>query len=268
MQELMNESISVTYHYGARTQLSQSWRDKNIIVPNSKIYYVLSGEIAVETEKDILIAKRGDAILIPAGVKHGYRLTELGEAEKYWAHFDLRRGNASFFENITMPYKTHLGVSSELTSLFEMAVTAETPLTAKNRLTRSYAIVSIIAKYLDSSGFSEAPFKAEDETDNVIKYIKKNYADHFTLEELATMARLSPNYFTKKFKERTGHPPLKYINILKIERAKFLLEHTEMPINSIMEEIGILDAAHFSKLFKTNTGYSPRRFRASFENIK
>ena len=139
------------------------------------------------------------------------------------------------------------------------------PTSALNKLTISSAIISIITRYLGASVFTEAKGKAEDETDIVIKYIKKNYDERFSLEQLAAMANLTPNYFTKKFKERTGHPPLKYLNILKIERAKFLLEHTEMPINSIMEEIGILDAAHFSKLFKTNTGYSPRRFRASFD---
>ena len=80
-------------------------------------------------------------------------------------------------------------------------------------------------------------------------------------KENADMARLTPNYFTKKFKEKTGHTPLKYVNILRLERAKFLLEHTDISINKIMEEVGFLDSAHFSKLFKLGTGYSPSKYR-------
>ena len=82
------------------------------------------------------------------------------------------------------------------------------------------------------------------------------------------MANLTPNYFTKKFKEKTGHTPLKYVNILRLERAKFLLEHTERPISEVMEEVGFLDAAHFSKLFKLGTGYTPTKFRKALSNRK
>jgi AraC family transcriptional regulator len=133
------------------------------------------------------------------------------------------------------------------------------------KLTSSAAVLKIIEKYMKIAKFVERREESKDEIDEIIDYVKKNYADGFTLEELAERAALSPNYFAKKFKERTGFPPLKYINILRIEKAKFLLEHSETPISSLMEEVGFLDAAHFSKLFKMITGYSPRRYRASFD---
>jgi len=77
MSDFYNEAVSAMYHHGSRIKLTPSWHDKNIICPNSKIYYVLRGEICVETDDEILIARAGDAILISAGVKHSSILQNL-----------------------------------------------------------------------------------------------------------------------------------------------------------------------------------------------
>jgi AraC-like DNA-binding protein len=260
MHNFNSESISVLYHHGSRIILNNNWHDKNVICPNSKIYYVLDGEIAVEIGKELIIAKSGDMMLIPAGVKHSYHLTELCYAEKYWFHFDLRCGQKNHFDSINMPYIKHVGITKQLTDSFETAI--NTPHTAPtNKLAISAAVMSIISSYLVGCEYKYSPPSERDETEKVIAYIKKNYAEKTDLEALAKMAKLSPNYFIKKFKERHGFSPLKYINILRVERAKFLLEHTEKPINEIMEEVGFLDASHFSKLFRSETGYSPSKFR-------
>ncbi len=266
MHDLFSESLSATYHHGGKFNIPQNWHDKNVICPNSKIYYVLNGEICVETEKKILIAKSGDAILIPAGIKHSYHLTELGSAEKFWFHFDLRSGANNFFENFEFPFITHLGKSEYIFSLFNTAITKSKSSKISDKLATSGAVCSIVAYYMDKCSFVQTSDTENDEIDSIITFIKKNYCEKFTLEELASKANFSPNYFVRKFKERTGQPPLKYVNNLKLERAKFLLEHSDKLINAIMEEVGFLDQAHFSKLFRATTGYSPRKFREVFKN--
>lgn len=259
------DTLSVTYHYGSKIRLTPKWHDKNVVVPNSKIYYVLSGEITVCANGERLVAKRGDAILIPAGIKHDYFLENVESAEKYWFHFDLRNGSSGFFESVTIPYITHLGTDEDTINLFESAVAFNSTGKIKDSLESLSAVLSIIARYLESCGYKETEKGCDDEIDLVIKEVKRSYSESYTLNRLAKIAKLAPNYFSKKFKERTGYPPLKYVNTLRIERAKFLLEHTKMPISEIMESVGILDASHFSKLFRATTGYSPKRFRQSFE---
>ncbi len=267
MNNLFSESATAIYHYGGKAILTPSWHDKNVICPNSKIYYVTDGEICVETEKKLLIAKSGDAILIPAGVKHSYRLTDENYAEKFWFHFDLRLGVNNFFDNLDFPYLTRLGVNDYIISLFNVAVTKAKSLAPNDQLATAGAVCSVIAYYMDNCPFVQTTTANNDEIDEIISFIKKNYCEKFTLEELAFKANLSPNYFIRKFKERTGQPPLKYLNNLKLERCKFLLEHSSKPVNAIMEEVGFWDQAHFSKLFKATTGYSPRRFREVFTKI-
>ena len=267
MQQLYNDTVTVTYHHGSYIKLSTDWRDKNIICPNSKIYYVTKGEICVEVGTDVYTARRGDAILIPAGVKHTYHLGEAESAEKYWFHFDMRYAQTNYFDLVDFGYIRHIGTDEETRRLFSTVVNTSGN-TPTEKLLLLSAISSIVSIFLEGCEFARKESEKEDETDKVITHIKKNYFDKFTLEDLADMAKLSPNHFAKKFKEKVGSPPLKYINTLRIERAKFLLEHTEKPINQVMEEIGFWDSAHFSKLFKSETGYSPSKFRRALAKRK
>ena len=114
----LSEAISVIYHHGSRITLTTEWRDKNIICPNSKIYYVIEGELCVEIAGKIDIAKAGDVMLRPSGIKHSYYLTDLGRAEKYWFHFDLRLGQRNYFDTVKLPYVKHIGISDELIRIF------------------------------------------------------------------------------------------------------------------------------------------------------
>ena len=126
MQTFLKESPSVTYHHGSKINLTYDWRDKNVICPNSKIYYILDGEICIEVGNTSFTARRGDAVLIPAGVKHSYHLSELGYAEKYWFHFDLRCGQNNYFDLIDLPYLKNIGVKGHIKSLFSFILLEET----------------------------------------------------------------------------------------------------------------------------------------------
>ena len=206
-----NDPISVTYHHGSKILLTSAWHDRNIICPNSKFYYVLRGEICIQTETEKLIAKAGDAILIPAGIKHSYYLTELGFAEKYWFHFDLRIAQGNYFDYLNLPKIKHLGHNAELINLFEMIINADSQIPGE-RLRASSALLNLISVYVSNAEYIRVENEKTDETERVINYIKKNYHENFTLAALSDIANLSPNYLEKKFKERTGLPPLKYVN--------------------------------------------------------
>jgi len=157
----------------------------------------------------------------------------------------------------------HLGINEHLCGIFESIVNTNRS-TPTGKLSVLSGILSLISLYVKDAVYIENLQRDEDETDKVITYVNKNYSENHTLEGLAEIANLTPNYFAKKFKEKTRNPPLKYINILRIERAKFLLQHSKKNISAVMEEVGFWDSAHFSKLFKSQTGYSPSKFRKAF----
>ncbi len=97
--------------------------------------------------------------------------------------------------------------------------------------------------------------------DRALKYIHEHYCEDISIQELASELGLNSNYFSKLFKKNMGMSPTVYINELKMERAKFLIKHTDMKINEICEAIGYADQFYFSRIFKKKEKISPLNYR-------
>lgn len=261
MEQISTQPILATFHLGNEVTLTPNWKDKNVILPNSKLFYILDGEIVISTEKQKFVAKKGDMVLIPAGVKHDFCLSPLNYAKKCWFHFDLLLGANGFFENLDLPYKITIGENAYVKSLFDRVFLCASSALAQDKLTVSAGIINLISFYLENCSYSQKKVQASDEIDIAIAYIKKHYKQNISLSDIAKQASLSPNYFVRKFKERTGYAPLQFVFVMKMERAKYLIEQTQDSISSIMEELGFYDASYFCKLFKKYCGYSPKKFR-------
>ena len=254
------KTISASVEHGEKVHLTDFWQDKNVICPNTKLFYIIDGEIVIETKKESFTAVAGDLVLIPAGTKHNFHLSNLNYAKKYWLHVDIFSGDKNFFNQYSLPYKIHVGNNDYLEGLFQSILRIYKSTSLWDKLSVTSMLCSILAFYAEQGSYKDN-YAYYDEIDNTINYIKENYSARFTLEDLSKIASLSPSYFVRKFKERTGYSPLQYVNVLKIDKAKTMIEQSNETINSIMEKLGFLDSAHFSKLFKSYTGYSPIQFR-------
>ena len=115
--------------------------------------------------------------------------------------------------------------------------------------------------------FRNAASDGQTEDENIIElsihYMKENMEKHLSLQDIADQIGYSPSHFSMLFKKRTGHSPLTYFNLLKIQQACLLLDTTDMKINQICYKIGIEDTYYFSRLFSKMMGMSPREYRKS-----
>lgn len=111
---------------------------------------------------------------------------------------------------------------------------------------------------------------AEDEnvSELAIHYMKENMEKHLSLQDIADQIGYSPSHFSLLFKKKTGHSPLTYFNLLKIQQSCQLLDTTDMKINQICYKIGIEDTYYFSRLFSKIMGMSPREYRKSKKDNK
>ena len=82
--------------------------------------------------------------------------------------------------------------------------------------------------------------------------------------DLAKRAGLGGRTFMRRFKKATGDSPLGYLQRLRIERARKLLETTSASVEVITERAGYEDISSFRKLFKRHTGLSPSAYRKRF----
>lgn len=93
------------------------------------------------------------------------------------------------------------------------------------------------------------------------KYIYRNFKQPLTLEQAASVASLSPTYFSKKFKQLTGMGFKEYLNFVRLKHARAALLTTSQSITDIALEYGFNDSNYFKDLFKKVYGKSPREFR-------
>jgi len=91
--------------------------------------------------------------------------------------------------------------------------------------------------------------------------------EHFTepcgIDELATRFSFGERNFKRRFKDATGHTPLAYLQALRLEKAKELLETTRLGIETITCRVGYEDSNSFCQW----VGMSPTAFRKRFLRI-
>ena len=92
-------------------------------------------------------------------------------------------------------------------------------------------------------------------------YLKEHFCEPFDLEKLLELCHLSHAHFFRTFKKLTGVTPKNYQMDLRIEAAQKLLLTTKLSVLEIGERIGWPDQFHFSRIFKSRTGYSPQQVK-------
>lgn len=114
-----------------------------------------------------------------------------------------------------------------------------------------------------SKGKSHIKNRSNDLIDKAIYFMNQNLSNHLLIDEIASKTYLCPDYFRRIFREVTGLSPVRYMNGLRVDKAKELLKNTDLSIGDIGESVGIYQAGYFSRLFTKSEGISPRQYRKS-----
>ena len=96
---------------------------------------------------------------------------------------------------------------------------------------------------------------------NALKYIEENYTQKLTLGEVAEKTYVSQWHLSKLLNRHTGQSFSDILNHVRIEHAKELLKDPSLRIGDISEQVGFLDLAHFSRVFKKQEGVSANEYR-------
>lgn len=95
----------------------------------------------------------------------------------------------------------------------------------------------------------------------VLKYIRENFAQNVSLEDMAAVAGFSEKYFCKFFKDMTGTTPISYLMTYRVERAARKLLGSDLSVTQIAFDCGFNDLSYFIKTFKTFKNVSPKEYR-------
>lgn len=108
--------------------------------------------------------------------------------------------------------------------------------------------------------------------DNCIAVSQEWIADHYAeagpVSTMAALSGLAERSFKRRFRKATGMTPLDYVQTLRLEEAKQMLETSDLPIESIANEVGYEDASFFRRLFRRKVGMSPGDYRRRFSAFR
>jgi AraC family transcriptional regulator len=97
----------------------------------------------------------------------------------------------------------------------------------------------------------------------VLDYIGDNIAEDLSLSQLASIAGMSPHYFSELFRQSTGQTPHSFVLFRRIDRAKEQLRDSNHSVIDAAVECGFQNASHFARTFRRFVGVTPREFQRS-----
>ncbi|HBH3574638.1 TPA: AraC family transcriptional regulator [Clostridioides difficile] len=99
----------------------------------------------------------------------------------------------------------------------------------------------------------------------VCDYLENNYAEHIVLDELSTIASMNKYSLLRNFTKLKGITPYRYLENIRVNKAKKLLEKGVEPIDAAIQT-GFVDQSHFTNFFKNFIGLTPKQYQNIFIN--
>lgn len=97
--------------------------------------------------------------------------------------------------------------------------------------------------------------------DQVEAYIRSHYTEELSLEKIASRYHISAGYLSRQFKMKKNIGLMSFVQAMRIERARELIDKTDLRTYEIAAAVGISDPVYFSKLFKRISGMRVRDYK-------
>ncbi|CZR96620.1 MULTISPECIES: AraC family ligand binding domain-containing protein [unclassified Clostridioides] len=107
--------------------------------------------------------------------------------------------------------------------------------------------------------------KTSIEIQAVCDYLEDNYAERILLDELSAIAGMNKYSLLRNFTKLKGITPYRYLENIRVNKAKRLLENGVEPIDAAIQT-GFVDQSHFTNFFKNFIGLTPKQYQNIFTN--
>ncbi len=279
--EQISESLVFHLQNVAHLSFSQDSDYKDIISPFTRIYFITEGNGSLNIGNHRILLEAGNLYMIPSLTSCSYHFgTGLSH---YYIHLSIDQANGlSPFNQHAIKNKTSaceldqslfqriLQINPDLQLPHHHPNVYQTKLwlnkkvsykSASQHLETTGILKQLFSHFLEPGQSHALTSMLKYNIQPVLIHIQNNLQLEIRVSELASLAYLSKDHFSKVFKSITGMAPCDYIIRKRIERAQFLLLTTESGQKEIMEQTGFKSASYFSRIFKMNTGYPPERYR-------
>ena len=229
-------------------------------VDNLLLMLVDNGSMRLEYRGKHYTAKAGDIVLMDCTFPQYYDTADY--VEFYWMHIS----GLNAFELCEYLTNVHDGIvhrtpnNEKAAELLRLIVSQYANNQPVGDAEQSRLLYNILC-YIMPSVQVYAQADKDSPVQRVIQYIHAHLGEDLNLKQLAAQVYLSPSHLIRLFREETQHSPHEYIVLLRMDRAKYLLKTTSIPIKAIAFEVGYRSEASFSGAFTDRIGISPWKFR-------
>ena len=126
-----------------------------------------------------------------------------------------------------------------------------------------FFLLEQLIEEFSEEGIEQSGAEENRETKIICNFLGKNYMKNITLDELSELTGLSKYYLLRSFTKQKGISPYRYLETIRIDRAKKLLEQGVLPIEAALQT-GFADQSHFSNFFKKFIGLTPKQYMNIF----
>jgi AraC family transcriptional regulator, arabinose operon regulatory protein len=209
--------------------------------------------------------ERGDAVLMRPKRMHEYGMAP-GQKEWgfFWVHFHLRQHWVNLLQWTAegpgmMRERLPESELEEVAEAIRLAIEAQR---GSGRFSDTLGLNHLERALIQIASLSPA---AQGQLDGRIRtsiaQMKRSLGTPISISELADAVGLSESRFAHLFTQETGVSPRKYLERLRVDRSKQLLELTDLSIREVSVAIGFASEFYFSQRFKALTGERPYSFR-------
>ena len=234
---------------------NESYSYKNASRREYGLLYLSKGLITYRINDYVIELKPGDIIYLPKGSNYEVDFdANNGKVENILINFDVI-GNTEFVEikkPICILNDRNKKIYEHFNNVLNTYNQKDKPL-----LTNSYFYL-----FLDTL---EEELQSTNENKDILlfKQVAKQLAENsqISVNTICDNIHISRSVFQKRFKEYFGLSPIEYRTTNRIEKAKLLLETTDISIKEIVDILGYYDTAYFYKVFEKSTSHTPKQYR-------
>lgn len=236
------------------TEQSDIWNLARHEHPFVELLYFLDGGARIHGDASDLTISVFDLVIYPERVPH----LEI---------VDLSQHQEVVCVGIELPKPSGLIRISRLSDLdaslrwlfVELHAQAQSDYERRDELVEhlTQSLLHIVKQALDAAADIQDPIS------RVVHYLHANLARSITVDQLANLANCSPSYLDRLFKQRTGATPMRYLERIRLDAGRRLLERGDLAVSDVASLIGYTDAKYFSRRFAARFGVPPSRYRAS-----
>ena len=228
------------------------------------LIYLINGAGHYITGNDTITAKAGSIIIYRPEEHQHYYYEAFEKTELYWIHFTGSQAESLMNElDFSGNNFYQIGIHAEYIELFENIIhELQIKKPHFHQLCISY-LLQLLSSFSRDAGFLQNSEKAPENNylENVIKVMNEEFQQEHAMDYYAKKSNLSLFQFIRNFKKLTRYSPAKYVEKLRIAKARELLRDSSLSITEISAIVGYKDPFYFSKVFKKASSITPSEFR-------